>query len=325
MKIRMMGAALAVMAFAGFAAAPAAARDAYPDKPITILVPFAPGGNVDLSTRIVAQHMSEELGQSILVTNRTGAGGLIAYEAVSRAQPDGYTLATMAASSLIVTPRLVPRDDLPLSSYTLIGAITDSPMVLLVPAESPYRTVEEYVAAARDKPGVLTIGHSGNGTTGHVAILSFQDGTDIDLNVIPYKGAAPALVDLLGGQLDSVIDQVTSSLQHVQSGKLRPLAVLGSERIADLPDVPTMQESGVKDYDVAATTGLIGPAGLSPAVVERLNAALNKALADSEVQARFQKMGAIVRPMTPRQFVERLEGEDAAAEDLMRRGILKVQ
>jgi len=315
-----LAAAAVVALFSG-----AAAAASYPDKPITILVPFSAGGNVDLSTRIIADAMTSDLGQSIVVQNRPGAGGLIAYGAVANATPDGYTLGTMAISSLIVTPRVLERKDLPLSSFSAIGPISESPMVLLVPKSSPYKTAKEFLQAAKQKPDMLTIGHSGNGTTGHVAILLLEKAADIDLNVIPYKGAAPALVDLIGQQLNSAIDQVTSSLPHIRGGQLRALAVLGRERIPELPDVPTLQELGFEKYDVAATTGLIGPAGLAPQVVDRLSAALNKALADPDVQARFRKLGSVVLPRTPKEFSELLQREDQIAENLAISGVLKPQ
>ena len=223
MTSQTMKSVLAAAIAIGLISSPAMAKASYPDKPITILVPFSAGGNVDLSTRIVVNSMTSELGQSIVVQNRPGAGGLIAYEAVAKASPDGYTLGTMAASSLIVTPRLLGRKDLPLTSFSAIGAISESPMVLVVPASSPYKTAKDFLQAAKQKPNMLTIGHSGNGTTGHVAILSLEKAADIDLNVIPYKGAAPALVDLIGEQLNSAIDQVTSSLPHIRGGKLHAL------------------------------------------------------------------------------------------------------
>lgn len=323
MTSQTMKSVLAAAIAIGLISSPAMAKASYPDKPITILVPFSAGGNVDLSTRIVVNSMTSELGQSIVVQNRPGAGGLIAYEAVAKASPDGYTLGTMAASSLIVTPRLLGRKDLPLTSFSAIGAISESPMVLVVPASSPYKTAKDFLQAAKQKPNMLTIGHSGNGTTGHVAILSLEKAADIDLNVIPYKGAAPALVDLIGEQLNSAIDQVTSSLPHIRGGKLHALAVLGRERIPELPEVPTLQEIGVEKYDVAATTGLIGPAGLPPQVVERLSAALNKALADPDVQARFRELGSAVLPRSPQQFLEFLQKEDQIAENLASSGVLK--
>jgi len=299
-----------------------AAANAYPERPISVIVPFAPGGNVDLSTRIVAKHMSETLGQSLVVENRAGAGGLIGYDVVARAKPDGYTIGSMAISSLVVTPKLNDRDELSLDAFSPVGAIGETPMVLEVNVESPFQSPQELFAQLKEQPESVSIGHSGIGTTGHVVILLLQDAMGVQFNVIPYKGGNPAVQDLMSSQVDAVVDQVSSSLPHIKADRLRALVVTSQERAADLPDVLTLHEAGANGFHSTAITGLIAPAGMPTDIAQQLNSALNEALQDEQVQAQLRQLGSVTLPTTIEQFTELLETEDARALDLMERNIL---
>lgn len=299
-----------------------AQTNSYPTKLITVLVPFPPGGNVDLSTRIVTQRMAEILKQSFIIENRAGAGGLITYDAIAHANPDGYTLASMAASSLIVTPRFNDRKDLRLEAFTPIGAMSDTPLVLEVGANSRFKNVQDFLKYAKDHPGEISIAHSGTGTTAHVAILLLEQATGITFNIIPYRGASPALIGLLGGQVDAMVDQFSSSLQHIQSKKLRALAVASKSRAAEMPDVATLHEAGVKIYS-SAVTGLVAPAGIPADVSNKLNRALNLALQDPGVQKRFKDLGSTPLPTTVQEFKALLADEDSKAADLITRGVLR--
>lgn len=304
----------------------AQAQDKYPSKPISVIVPFAPGGNLDVSTRIVTSEMSKILGQTITVDNRAGAGGAIGHQALARSNPDGYTLLTTANGSFAVTPKLRSgsRPFEP-KQFAPIGMIGVTPLVIDVQAGGKFKSLNDFLAYAKKNPGKLTVGHAGNGTTNHVAILQLEAAAGIKLNVVPYKGSNPALSDLLGGQIDAVVDQLPSSMPHLRSGKLIALAVTTPKRAPDLPNVPTLAESGLKNFDVSTATGLLAPANTPTQIIEQLNLALNQALKEPEVQKRLLGLGSQPTPMTRAQFAAFLSSEDAKAEELVKRGLLKVQ
>ena len=302
----------------------AQAQADYPNKPITIVGPFAPGGNLDVSARIVTPEMSKILGQSIIIENKAGAGGAIGHQAIARASPDGYTLVTTANGSFTVTPRLQPgKRPFEPGEFTPVGMIGITPCVIEVLATSKFKNLDDFIKYAKANPGKVTVGHSGNGTTNHVAILLFEEAAGIKLNVIPYKGSAPALSDLLGGQIDAVVDQLPSSLNHLRGGKLKALAMTVPKRSVDLPDVPTLDESGFKGFDVATASGFLAPANTPAPVIEKLNAALNQSLANKDVQNRLLGLGSEPSPMTTAQYRDFLMREDAKAEALLQRGTLK--
>ena len=303
-----------------------AAQDNYPNKPITVIVPFAPGGNLDVSTRIVASEMSKTLGQPITVDNRAGAGGAIGHQALARANPDGYTLLTTANGSFAVTPKLRPgKRPFEPNEFAPIGMIGVTPIVIDVLAGGKFKTLKDFLAYAKANPGKLTVGHAGNGTTNHVAILQLEEAAGIKLNVVPYKGSNPALSDLLGGQIDAVVDQLPSSMSHLRGGKLIALAVTTPQRAPDLPDVPTLAESGLKGFDVSTATGFLAPANTSPQIIDKLNKALNQALKNKDVESRLLGLGSQPTPMTSAQFRDFLMSEDAKAEALVKQGILTAE
>ena len=288
-----------------------------------IVVPFAPGGNLDVTARLVAESMAKQLGQPFVVENRAGAGGALGSEAVAKSPPDGYTLVAGTTATTIVSPLLIANSPYQLQSFAPIGMMAVTPLVLEVPAASPHADFKSYLAYAKANPGKLTIGHSGNGTTNHIAILLLQDALKVSFNIVPYKGSGPAIIDLMGGQIDSMVDQTSSSLPQIQAGKLRALAVGTKARIADLPNVPTFVEEGVKDFEAVTPSGLFAPAKTPPDVVGTLNAALNKALADPAIRKRLAELGSDVRPVSAGEFDRFLKEEETKLKALVKSGVLK--
>ncbi|HXF79092.1 MAG TPA: tripartite tricarboxylate transporter substrate binding protein [Usitatibacter sp.] len=301
-----------------------AGAQGYPTKPVRVVVGFAPGGNLDVTARVFAEAMGKELGQPFVVENKAGAGGVVGQEAVARSAPDGYTLVIATSGTTVVSPLLVGgKPPYQLSDFACIGLMAVTPLLLEVPASSPYRDVASFVADVRANPGKVTIGHSGNGTTNHIAILLLQDAMKLDFNVVPYKGSGPMLVDLVGGQIQSGIDQTSSSLGQVQGGRLRALAVATRKRIADLPNVPTLDESGAPGFEAVTPSGLLAPAGTPPEVVKVLNAAVNHALANPAIQKKMHDLGSEIQPMSPEEYTQFMQKEEARLKALNARGVLK--
>lgn len=299
------------------------AQNTYPTRPITIIVPFAPGGNLDVTARIVGAELSKILGQPVAVDNKAGAGGAIGHQALARANPDGYTLLTTANGSFAVTPRLQQgKRPFEAKEFAPIGMIGITPLVLEVHGTEKFKNFKEFLSYAKANPGQITVGHSGNGTTNHVAILQLEEAAGIKLNIVPYKGSGPALSDLLGGQIDAVVDQLPSSMSYLKSGKLSPLAVTTTQRAPDLPEVPTFVESGLKNFNVSTASGLLAPANTPAMVIEQLNKALNLALQNKDVAGRLISLGSAPTPMSSKEFGEFLMNEDAKAEALVKRGVL---
>jgi tripartite-type tricarboxylate transporter receptor subunit TctC len=304
-------------------AAGSVAAQSFPARPVKIVVPFAPGGNLDVTARLVAESMAKQLGQPFVVENRPGAGGALGSEAVAKSPPDGYTLVAGTTATTIVSPLLVPNAPYQLDSFTPVGLMAVTPLLLEVPAASPYKDFRSYLAHVKANPGKVTIGHSGNGTTNHVAILLLQDALKVQWNIVPYKGSGPALIDLIGGQIDSMMDQTSSSLPQIQGGKLRALAVGTKARLPDLPQVPTLIEEGVKDFEAVTPSGLLAPAGTPSEVVRVLNTALNKALADPAIARRLMELGSEVQAVDAAQFTAFLRSEEAKLKALVKAGLLK--
>ena len=302
----------------------AALAQPYPGKPVHIVVPFAPGGNLDVMARLFADFMAKDLGQPFVVDNRAGAGGSLGQEIVAKSAPDGYTLVAGTTGTTIVSPMLVPgKSPYALKDFAPVGMMAVTPLVLEVPAASPYRDYASFVANARANPGKVSIGHSGNGTTNHVAILLLQEAAKLELNIIAYKGSGPMLVDLVGGQIESAMDQTSSSLSQIQAGKLRAIAVGTRKRIADLPNVPTFDESGLAGFEAVTPSGLLAPAGTPPEVVKTLNASINKALAQPAIQKRLAELGSEIRPMSPADFARFMQDEEARLKAIAAKGVLK--
>jgi tripartite-type tricarboxylate transporter receptor subunit TctC len=279
----------------------AIAQTAFPSKPVHILVPYPAGGGVDVLTRTLGDVVSKQWGQSVVVENRPGAGGVIASQAVATAPPDGYTL-IMVASGHATNPLLyakVPYDTF--KDFTPVSLLASSPNILLVRADSPFKTLAELISAAKAKPGSLSFAHAGTGTSTHLAGELLKNLAKIDLAAIPYRGGAPAINDLLGGQIPMSFNNGPESVGQLQAGTLRALAVTTGARVPLLPDVPSMSET-VPGYDTGVWWGLLGPAGMPADVLAKLSQDFVAALNTDAVKERLAKLGAQPIGSTPQQF-----------------------
>lgn len=301
----------------------AALAQSFPAKPIKVVVGFAPGGNLDVTARILMESMSRTLGQPIVIENRPGAGGVIGSDLVARAEPDGYTLVAATTATTIVSPLMVPNPPYTAANFATVGVMAVTPLMLEVPAASPYADFKSFVAAVRARPGAVSVAHSGNGTSNHIALLQIQEALKVRFNVVAYKGSGPALIDVVGGQVESIVDQTSSSLPLVKAGKLRPLAVGTRTRLAELPNVPTLEEEGMKGFEAATASVLLAPAKTPAAVLRVLNAALAKALADPVVGKKLQDLGAVLRPMGAEEADRFMKEEETKLTTLAKTGVLK--
>jgi tripartite-type tricarboxylate transporter receptor subunit TctC len=297
----------------------ARAQAAYPNKPIKLIVPFPPGGNVDLSARILAPELSRELGQPVVIENKAGAGGTLGLDAVAKSAPDGYTLGIASPVNHLAAPSLYPK--LPYDSirdFTPVGLVASVPMVLVVGPSSPVKSVQELLKLARARSGALTMASAGSGSGNHIVGELFQDATGTQFVHVPYKGSAPANTDLAGGHVDLHFDQLSSVLPLVQGGKLRPLAVTTAKRSALMPDVPTLAETGVAKFDASTTLGLVLPGKASPELATRLNQVLEKVLKQPAVKEQFARLGADVRESTPTEYADFIRTEIARTAKIVK-------
>jgi len=316
---------LLALAVAALVTLPAAAQD-YPSKPIRVIVPFAPGGNVDITARAIAPALGEALGQTVVVENRTGAGGTLGADIVAKAAPDGYSLLMGSNSTVSVAPALYPRNPYhPVRDFAPIGLAAATPFVLVAHPSVPARSAKELVELAKAKPGSITMASGGNGSSNHLVGELFQSVSGIKLLHVPYKGAGAAGADLLGGQVQILFDQLSASTANIKSGRLRAMAVTSTSRAAVVPDVPTMQELGIRGMDVINITGLLAPAGTPVEIVAKLNAALLKALARSDVKERFATLGLEVIGGTPQQFADYIKEDFAKWTKVIKDGNIRVE
>ncbi|WP_061933460.1 tripartite tricarboxylate transporter substrate binding protein [Aureimonas sp. AU22] len=294
------------------AAASGTAAQGYPDKPITLVVPFAAGGSTDLVARTIAQKMSERLGQQVLVDNKGGAGGNLGATFVSQAAPDGYTIlmGTIATHALSASLYAKPPFD-PIADFTPVVWLVTVPNVLTVNKDYPAKTVAELIARLKERPGEEVYSSSGNGTPLHLSGELFKSMTGTDMVHVPYQGSGPALVDAISGAVPINFDNLPSSTEFIRSGALRPLAVTTKQRAANFPDVPTMEEAGVPGYETNTWNAFFGPAGLPPEVVATLNKAANEAIADPTVKSRLAEVGATVVGGTPEELAAHVAKEIA--------------
>jgi tripartite-type tricarboxylate transporter receptor subunit TctC len=283
-------AAFAVSLLALFSAAPSA-QD-YPAKPVRLIVPYIAGGNADIWARTLGQKLTEALKQTFVIENRPGANGGIGAEFVARSAPDGYTLLATASGPIVVNPVLyakVPYD--PVKDFAPVAQCVVFQYVLVTLAAAPYKNIGDLVSAARANPGALAYGSTGIGGGNHLAGELFALAVGAKLTHVPYKGSAAALADLLGGQLAFMFDTVLTSVPHIRSGKLRAYAVSSAKRASALPEMPTMQEAGMKDFDISQWLGVLAPAGTPRAIVDRLNAEIVKAMHAPDVRERIVTQG----------------------------------
>ena len=303
---------------------PAQAEDKWPSKPITYVVPFPAGGTTDILARLIGQKLGPALGTTVIIDNRPGAGGNIGSEMVSRAAPDGYTIMGGTISSHSINASLYKLSYDPLKSFAPITLIGTNANVLVVNPSSPFKSVKELVAAARAKPGSLSFASAGNGTSQHLSAELFKTMTGIDMVHIPYKGSAPAIQDVIGGQVPLMFDTTVVAGPFIQSGKVRPLAVTSAKRVASLPDVPTMAEAGVPGYEVVSWQAMFAPAGTPSAIVQRLQTEVAAILKQPDVQERFAKLGVDPSGMAPQQLAEFQAAEIAKWAKVVKAANVKV-
>ena len=286
-----------------------AAAQPYPAKSIRFIVPFPPGGSADILARAIGQKAGESLGQSLVVENRPGAGTAIGAEALAKSAPDGYAIMIGTVSSHAINPALNPKLPFdPVRDFTPVSLVASIPFAMIVHPSVPAKTVPEFVALARAKPGTLNYSSAGSGTSNHLAGELLRSMTAIHIVHIPYKGSAPALNDLISGQVSLMFDLVLTAAPHVRSGAVRGLAVTGARRSSVLPDLPTVAES-IPGYEVSAWFGIFAPAGVPQPVVQRLNAEFMKALREPDLRQRLASQGAEPLTSTPDEFAAYLRAE----------------
>jgi tripartite-type tricarboxylate transporter receptor subunit TctC len=308
---------LSLAALAVATCAPAVAQD-FPARPVHLVVPFAPGGAPDVVARTIGQRLGERLGQSVVIENKLGAGGNIAYESVARAPADGHTLvfATTGIATNMSLFKKLKYDTL--KDFAPVTLVASGPHVLVTNPSVPATNVRELVAYAKQRPRQLSYGSSGNGTVLHLAGELFNIKAGVELLHVPYRGASLAQNDLVGGTLHMMFSDVASALPYIKANSLRPIAVTGSRRLASLPDVPTIAESGVPGYDIEAWFGILAPAGTPAPVVDRLNRELRAVLAIPEVKQRLASLGQDLVGNTPQEFATFLRSEVAKMADIVK-------
>ena len=272
---------------------PAAHAEDYPTRPIRLIVPFAPGGGNDTVARLVGESLGKRLGQPVVIDNRPGAGGAVGAQAAAKAPADGYTLFLGGVGSHAINPNLhkdLPYD--PIKDFAAVSLLASAPLILVVHPSVPAQSVQQLIALARSHPGKLNYASNGNGSSSHLAAVMFAGMTGIDMVHIPYKGLAPALTDLLSGQNQLMFSSVVAILPHVRAGKLRALAVTSRKRMALRPDVPTIAESGVPNYETSSWYGILAPAGTRPEIVRRLHDEIVRVLAQDDVRRALAQEGA---------------------------------
>ena len=295
--------------FALFAASAAQAQT-YPDRPIRLIAPFPAGGLADVLARAVGDEMNKTLGQPVIVENRAGAGGNTGADAVAKAAPDGYTLLMASAGILTANPFLYAQMPFNVeTAFIPVSNVADMSMLVVVNPKVETKTLKEFVALAKAQPGKLNFGSPGIGTTGHLGLAMLMHAADLKIAHVPYRGAAPAITDLIAGQIDGVVDNPPTVISHIQSGTLWPLAVAAKERLALLPDVPTAAEQGVANYEASSWFGIAAPAGTPPAIIARLHQAIAAAVRTPAMQERFGKSGARLIGDSSKEFAARIGAE----------------
>jgi tripartite-type tricarboxylate transporter receptor subunit TctC len=289
-----------------------AGAQAYPNKPITIIVPFSAGGTTDILARIVGQALTAELGQSVVIDNRAGAGGNIGGQMAARAAADGYTLFMGTVGTHAINESLYKKMPFnPIKDFAPLTRVANVPNLLVAHPSQPFKTVQEMIAYAKANPGKLNFGSSGSGSSIHLSGELFKSMAKVDMVHIPYKGSAPAVNDLLGNQIAIMFDNMPSAISHVRAGKLRPIAVTTAKRSPELPDVPTIAEAGVPGYEATSWFGLFAPAKTPAPIVAQLNKAIVKVLNQPDVKQKIADQGGDIVSETPEQFAAFIKAETA--------------
>ncbi len=298
----------------------------FPTRPLRIVVPWPPSGNVDITARTLAPAFSEALGQQVIVENRAGAGGTIGTAAVVRSPADGYTLLLGSSGTVTSGPavfRNLSYD--PLRDLVAIGPIQSVPIVLTVAPKTPVSSFQEYFSLAQSRPGRVSIASAGNGSSNHLAIELLMRQANLKLLHVPYKGSGPALTDLIGSQVESMMDQLTASIGHIREGRIKALAISSLKRSALLPNVPTLDELGVKGYEASTFTGIFVPADTPPGVIDKLSAALRKALANESIRESYRRVGGDVIDMGQAEFAAYVRADYEKWQRVAREGNIVVE
>ncbi|GAA4330166.1 tripartite tricarboxylate transporter substrate binding protein [Variovorax defluvii] len=281
----------------------AAFAQAYPSRPIKLIVPFPAGGGTDIIAREVANKVATQQGWTLVVDNKPGSGGNLGVDAAAKAAPDGYTIVLGQTSNLAINPTLYAKLPYnPQKDLAPVGLLASSPLVLVAAADSPYKTLADVIAAGKARPEAINYASSGSGTVAHLAVEQLQKVAGVKFTHVPYKGAAQGVTDLIGGQIQLYMSSVPTLIGHIRNGKMRALAVTSDKRVNDLPNVPTIAESGYKGFEAVTWFGIAGPAAMPKDAVAKLNGAFNKALQDAEVKKKLEGQGADVLGGTPEQF-----------------------
>jgi tripartite-type tricarboxylate transporter receptor subunit TctC len=275
----------------------------FPSRPVRLIVPWPPSGNVDITARAIAPALGDALGQQVIVENRAGAAGTIGSAAVAKSAPDGYTLLLGSSGTITAGPavfKTLPYD--PLKDFVAVGPIQSVPIVLTIAPKTPVSSFQEFFDLAKSKPGQVSIASAGSGSSNHLAIELLIRQANLKLLHIPYKGSGPAITDLLGSQVESMMDQLTASIGHIRDGRIKAIAISSQKRSPLLPNVPTLDELGVKGYEAATFTGIFAPSGVSQEIINKLGGAMRKALNNEQVRERYRSMGVEVMDMTQPDF-----------------------
>jgi tripartite-type tricarboxylate transporter receptor subunit TctC len=318
------GSLLVLCVLAAASALACAADSVYPSRPIRMVIPFAPGASNDITARLIAPKLSDALGQSVVVDNRGGAGGVLGADLVAKSLPDGYTLLMGSPGPLTVNPVLLPnlpyqpkRDFVPVTLLAIV------PSILEVNPALPAKSVQELIALARATPGKFNYASAGVGSVPHLAGELFKLLAKVDLVHVPYKGSSPAITDLLGGQVSMFFDNMASAVPYVKAGRLRALAITSPKRSAVMPDLPTMIEAGVPGYEAYSWNGIVAPAGTPPATIKRLAAEIAAVLASPEIREKMKGLGAEVVANSPAEFASFMEKESAKWGRVVREANIK--
>ena len=323
MKKAVLTALIAPLALAAIAAG---AQQNFPTRPVRLIVPYPPGGNVDITARIIGPTLGELLGQTVVVDNRGGGGGNVGAHLVAKAAPDGHTLLMGSSGPLSINPVVVPN--LPYDSvkdYTPVSRVHVVPLVVLAGQKSGIGSIREMIERARAHPGKLTVASAGTGTTNHFAIELFSSMAGVKVVHVPYKGSGPALTEMLGGQVATMFDQLSASIGYIRDGRLRALAVASARRSSALPNVPTLDESGLRGYEASTFIGVLAPAGTPKAVITQLNAAMLKVMGTPAVFQRLRELGTEPGSSSPEEFRKLIADELNKWRDVAQKAGLKFE
>ncbi len=299
---------------------------AYPERTIRIIVPYAPGGNIDITARTIAPGMAEALGQQVVIDNRGGAGGTLGADIAAKSAPDGYTLLLASSGTISTAPPLYPKLGYdPIKDFAATSLVSNVPLVLEAHPSIPAKSVKDLIALAKTRPGKITMGSSGAGTTNHLSGELFQSATGTRFIHIPYKGSGPGLIDLMGGQIDIFFDQLSASIGYIQAGRLRGLAVTTAKRATAMPDLPTIAESGIPGFDASTWTAILLPAQTPPDIVMKVQVALIKTLRAKTTRDAFARLGAETLESTPEESTRFMKDDLAKWTRVVREAGIKLE